>query len=376
MLRSSDGHRFMLHDLALLDPTGLGPLPRVPLVPPDILRRHHCLRPTDDRFKAAARLLQALWREDRNLPPGTHTSPDGKRRLLGSRLSPAAGRAGAGFLAPEITVLVHRELAYREIGAVIDPDRLFLNLLSSQQLTFNCFAPLKLDLALATGVFRRLLPEVDLSVTDILFEHAPGRRSSLFTGDSTAFDLLVRYRTARGGVGFVAIEIKYSEGMVEPLAERRARYDELSGASRLFVDSESEALRKNPLQQLWREHLLAQSVIDQSLYSEGVLVLIGPQHNWRVQRAGDLYRHQLDELLPGRVQFMSITLEQVIAAIASAGNPDHARQLYRRYCDFWLVDGEIELAAQGARERAAHAKCGTESRVLLLPGPNTTGPAN
>ena len=62
----------------------------------------------------------------------SYTSPDGKRRLLGSRLSPAAGRAGAGFLSPEIATLVWRELAYREIGAVIDPDRLFMNLLSSQ----------------------------------------------------------------------------------------------------------------------------------------------------------------------------------------------------------------------------------------------------
>ena len=150
----------MLHP-SLFDPSGLGPLPRVPLVPPDILRRHHCLRTTDDRFTAAARLLQSLWRTDRNLPPGTHTSPDGKRRLLGSRLSPAAGRAGAGFLTPEIWALVRRELAYREIGAVIDPDRLCLNLLSSQQLTFNLFGPLKRNLALATGVFRRLLPGVE-----------------------------------------------------------------------------------------------------------------------------------------------------------------------------------------------------------------------
>src|SRR3954451_563102 len=186
----------MLHDLTLFDPTGLGPLPRVPLVPPEVLRWHHCLRPTDDRFKAAARLLQALWREDRNLPPGTYKSPDGKRRLLGSRLSPAAGRAGAGLLTREIWALVRRELAYREIGAVIDPDRLCLNLLSSQQLTFNLFGPLKRDLALATGVVRHLLPGVGRNVTDILFEHAPGRRSSRYTGDSTAFDVLVGYRTA------------------------------------------------------------------------------------------------------------------------------------------------------------------------------------
>ncbi len=114
----------MLHP-SLFDPSGLGPLPRVPLVPPDVLRRHHCLRTTDDRFTAAARLLQSLWRADRNLPPGTHTSPDGKRRLLGSRLSPAAGRAGAGFLTPEIWTLVRRELAYLGTLASAFRDRRF-----------------------------------------------------------------------------------------------------------------------------------------------------------------------------------------------------------------------------------------------------------
>src|SRR3954453_486744 len=312
--RSSDGPRFMLHP-SLFDPSGLGPLPRVPLVPPDILRRHHCLRTTDDRFTAAARLLQSLWRVDRNLPPGTHTSPGGKRRLLGSRLSPTAGRAGAGFLTPEIGALVRRELAYREIGAVIDPDRLCLNLLSSQQLTFNLFGPLKHDLALATRVVRRLLPGVDLNVTDILFEHAPGRRSSRYTGDSTAFDLLACYHTARGGRGFVALELEYSEGMGEPLAETRSRYDQLSRASGLYGDPDSPSLRRSPLQQLWREHLLAQSMVEQGHYTEGVLVLIGPELNWRVQRAGELYRTQLAEASPARVGFASLTLEQVLVAL-------------------------------------------------------------
>jgi len=47
--------------------------------------------------------------------------------------------------------------------------------------------------------------------------------------------------------------------MREPEAKLLPCYDELSEASGLFVEP---ALRSSPLQQLWREYLLAQSMID------------------------------------------------------------------------------------------------------------------
>ena len=64
-----------------------------------VLKKHHVHEPLDTRFRSAARLLQALWREDRNLPIGSYVNEHGKRRKLGSR-------------------------AYREIGALIDAERL------------------------------------------------------------------------------------------------------------------------------------------------------------------------------------------------------------------------------------------------------------
>jgi hypothetical protein len=75
---------------SLFDPVGLGP---IPLVPSDVLKRHGCLRPTEDRFKAAARLLQSLWRQDQGYPVGDYLSLDGKP-LGGSSTSPAASRVG------------------------------------------------------------------------------------------------------------------------------------------------------------------------------------------------------------------------------------------------------------------------------------------
>ena len=107
------------------------PINQLPLIPADVLKKHRIHEPLDTRFRSAARLLQALWRKERDLPIGSYVSKDGKRRKLGSRISEAAGRGGGNFLTPEIAHIARREVAYREIGALIDEERLATNLLSS-----------------------------------------------------------------------------------------------------------------------------------------------------------------------------------------------------------------------------------------------------
>ena len=73
---------------------------QLPLVPANVLKKHHVHEPLDPRFRSRARLLQSLWREDRALPIGSYVNEDGKRRKLGSRTSEAAGRTGGNFLTP------------------------------------------------------------------------------------------------------------------------------------------------------------------------------------------------------------------------------------------------------------------------------------
>jgi hypothetical protein len=43
-----------------------------------------------------------------------------------------------------------------------------------------------------------------------------------------------------------------------------------------------------------------------------------------------------------KVRFVNLTLEDVIEVIRLS-DPPHAEALHRLYCDFWLVDGELEL---------------------------------
>jgi PD-(D/E)XK nuclease superfamily protein len=63
------------------------PIHQLPLSPANILKKRLVHEPLDPPFRSAARLLQALWREDRDLPIGSYVNEDGKRRKLGSRIS-------------------------------------------------------------------------------------------------------------------------------------------------------------------------------------------------------------------------------------------------------------------------------------------------
>lgn len=313
---------------------------RLPLIPDEILRAHQVSYPLDTRFRSSARLLQSIWRDRQGMPSGMYTDGRGRRRKLGSRLAPPAAARGGNFLSADISRLVRRELAYREPGALIEEERVWANLLSSMPLAFNLFGLLKLDRELAGRVVANLFPELAGEVCHVQFEHSPARGDLAFTADNTAFDVFISCRTAAGAKTFIAIEVKYSEAMTEPEPRMRARYDDLSVSSDLYTDADDPALRRNPLQQLWREHMLAQSLVQNGLYDSGVFVLVAPHLNNDVQRAALAYSKLL-AVTGGTAAFMNVTLEDVIGSLKGSGAPDQAEALSDRYCDFRPVHALI-----------------------------------
>jgi len=317
----------------------------LPAVPESILRRHRVLETYDSRFRSCARLLQALWRAEQEIPIGTHAAADGTSRKMGSRISDTAGAQGRNFMTPEIARLAWREHAYREPGAMIDEQRLWTNMLSSHPLTYNVLGPLRLDLSLATKVLGAMCPDlIDARVTGVAFEHSPGRRDPLLTDDRTAFDAIITYVSAAGEFGFVALELKYSESAWEQQKDLRDRYAELMPATGLFIDPAAAELRKAPLQQFMREHVLAQASIMRGDYSEGRFIVIAPTLNLPVLKACRRYEAHLVAVDERAVGFGVWTLEALIAVLREHGDAAHADGLYRRYCDWSLVDDEIETS--------------------------------
>ncbi len=309
---------------------------RLPLVPEATLKAHKVHVSYDTRFRACARLLQSLRREAAGWKLGGFLEPSGRRRTYGHLLGPTEAAEGANFVSPEIFQLVKRELCYREPGAMIDDSRVFANMLASMPLAFNLFGALSLDRGLAERWVAEVAPDLAGKVSHIQFEHSPGRGDPALTADGTAFDVFISLRLEDGRKAFLAVEVKFSEGMTEPPARLRPRYDELSVASGLYLEPEEPALRKGPLQQLWRQHMLAQAMVMNGLFDAGRVIVVAPALNTEVQRACDRY----DRLLAkgsGQVGFEAVALETAISALASAGAPDHARVVADRYINFGPV---------------------------------------
>lgn len=329
----------------------INPAP-LPLVPHAILRQHHVHEQSDTRFRAAARLLQSLWRDNQALDIGVHRTRRGGHRKLGSRLAPDAAATGRTFLHPSIAAVARYELAYREPGALIAEERLMTNLLSSSGLVFNLFAPLRLDRQRAAIILRRLLPKADIAeVLHVAFEHSPGRSEAAFTRDKTAFDAAFVYRRSDGGKGLVAIEVKYADGMSDLPSGDFGHYDDLGQASGLFRAPPVQLLQSSAFSQLAREHLLAQATVMNGIYDEAHFVLIAPRLNHQVTRAAGLYAANLASPLPGAVPFWFIELEQVIDAYRRGGDADYALAVEDRYARWDRIDALVRDALTRPKEK-------------------------
>lgn len=298
-----------------------------PFVPSDeILVEHHVLVRSDNAFQRVARLRQALWREGCGLPVGLHRGAP-----LGSRLAmPFAKETLANYLTDTIRDVVRSEVgdAASSVGKMYSEPRIFEDLLSSQPLCFNLFAELKADLVLASRVFEVLLERPGIRVEEIAFEHSPGRGDARFTGDHSAFDVFVAYLDGEAR-GFVGIEVKYVENLAQPEARHRVRYDEVAMAMGVFGAGTLERLRRAPLEQLWRDHLLVGSLAldPASGFAHGTFAVIWPSENSIVGAAVEEYAACLTDASA----FSAWTLENVLAAFDSAGAGPWCEALRTRY---------------------------------------------
>ena len=219
---------------------------------------------------------------------------------------------------------------------MVDEQRLWTNLLSSMPLAFNVFGPLKQDLRFAGAVCRKLWPDLIEDVIQIQFEHSPARGDLAFTGDGTSFDVFITGRSPSGAKTFVAIEVKYSESMNEGSAKPRPRYDDLAQTCGLYKDPVAAELRAAPVQQLFREHMLAKTLVTSRLYDKGIFVCVAPRLNWQVQRACSIYADHLTDA-DFTCPFQVVALENLIDALGGKGRQRFVADLRERYTDFTPV---------------------------------------
>lgn len=295
-----------------------------------LLIKHKVNHNGDNIFTQNARLLQSLWREQlTDISCG-----------YGNYFCNSVPKS-SNFLTYGIYKVVQDTLKNKESGAVIDKSRLFYNLLSSQPLAFNLFGELKNNLDLATKVFYELgLLQKNNKVDDIIFEHSPGRNNKDFIEDKTAFDVFIKYSDLDDHNGFIGIEVKYAEDMKDKPSSHKDKYDEVAQRSGIFDKNNYDKLKQKPIQQIWREHLLCLSII-QNQHIDGKYLFIYPQDNIQCENAIKQYKECLKSDVEN-TYFIAITLEKIIETIRQVSDKKSTNSwfeiFYQRYLDFSKID--------------------------------------
>jgi len=294
---------------------------------------HECVDKSE--FQRKARILQAIWRKEKGYP----VSRKGER-VYGARLEmPWAEETLSNYMSDVAKAAVHKEVLSpeRDKGKLYSKPRIFNNLLSSQPLCFNLFAEVQQNLELATSVVQDMgLKQVE-NVTAVEFELSPGRGDPEYTGDRSAFDVFVEYRTNDGKSGFLGIEVKYHENLLGEAASHRERYDEVALMAGCFKEESLIKLRSQPLQQIWRDHLLACSVIQHGDYDEGAFVFLYPEMNLHCRDALAEYA----ECLVSDDTFKIWTLKSLVDAIQSHPGGEYVESVRDRYLNFGKVEEKI-----------------------------------
>ncbi len=301
----------------------------------------------DEPFQRVLRARQSAWRERAGLPIGLHRGAP-----LGSRIAmPFAEHTLANFLSETVRERVRREVLSpdRDREKLFGRPRIFADTLSSQPLCFNLFAELDADHELAGRLVSALLADEPVPhrteprgkgegvrVTGIEIEYSPGRGDLRYTGDRSAFDTFIRYERD-GRRGFLGIEVKYHEALREAASPHRSRYAEIAASMGEHRPEMLESLKQRPIQQIWRDHLLAGALrLDPTQgYDEGHFGLLYPAENPRCAAAVAAYRQTLygdEDQSPARPStFHAWTLERVCGHLQALGAGPFLRPFVDRY---------------------------------------------
>jgi len=293
---------------------------------------------SDNRFTHQARMLQGWYRANiLKLPQGHGPTKNSKLLLPNMIPSQSKGFPPYNFLNTAIYQSAIARLQRKDIGGTIEEYRLFHNMLSSQPMAFNLFAPLAQNMKLATQFFRQIYPDVQ-QVSEIIIEYAPLPYKE-YLGDRTAFDVFVVYKNNFNQRGFIGIEMKYTEAF-SPTEYETARYKELTNmASSPFSKGAGELKRYN---QLWRNTMLAYSMLSKpkSEYQHGHILLAYMKEDAHVEEMLPDFKKCLKQ---PEVWFQALDVRDIINILQNQSLTEDEQKWIKefslRYFRFDLVEG-------------------------------------
>jgi len=263
----------------------------------------------DDEFKTKARLHQSKYRSE-ILQVDFYE--------YGNRLTKADAVNLMNFY-PKLGVPVTLRNRYPKYSK-----GLYADMLRSEHIPFNVFAPLKQDLILAKQVFNRLLINIEIaSVNRIEVEYAPNPASD-FLNDRTSFDAYIEFKTSTNESGILGIEVKYTEheyklkkGSKEDsdINNPDSPYNRISAEQNLFVPDAIPHLKSDMLRQIWRNHLLGESMLihPQLNFKHFISIILYPSGNLHFEEAIPNYQSYL--LPEQKHKLQGITFETLFQSL-------------------------------------------------------------
>lgn len=201
-------------------------------------------------FRKRARIHQAWWRINVLREPYAGYC---------SRINDE-DRVGKNFLTDNIRAVVYKTLKDRtaESRGLIEANRLYSNLLSSQPLCFNFFGELSADKDFALRVLKSWWPELT-KVVNVIFEFAP-------TGhfDNSAFDVAFEVMAGERK-GLIGLECKYTDTF-SIVRYTNQEYDRLFDGSAFKENELIENVTHPKYNQLFRNQMIAEALKERKIY--------------------------------------------------------------------------------------------------------------
>lgn len=262
----------------------------------------------DDMFKKKARKHQSEYR----------LKLEANYKDYGNRLDENGAKNGLNFYTEisEIFEKVQERYPYKY-------SPLYYDMLRSEHIPFNFIIPFAINIEnnLAETVFSFLLGRRIKKVQKICVEWWPEPKSD-FLNDNTAFDTYMEYLDEHDTIHAVGIEFKYTEREYEYnkkeqelLFDQNSIYWQKADISKLYKPQTQEQLRTKALKQMFRNHLLGETLLFSKKFSylhSFTSVLLYPSGNTHFKDHTKKYQQLLD--LNRYLSFIPLTFEEFISA--------------------------------------------------------------
>lgn len=261
----------------------------------------------DDEFKAKARMHQFSFRENELKDFYDEKNP----QVI---LSPNASRKGLIFCE------IYRDLILQKVGR-FGTSALFSNMLRSEHIPYNIFAPMEEDFNAATLLFNDIIGG-GISYIENIYIEFPGYTAdkSQYLKDGTSFDTFIEYISTDGSKGGIGIEVKYTEkgyriGHKEKgdIENPNSPYHLKTKESGYYISSLNvlSFIKANHLRQIWRNHILGYSMLSRGDIQHFHHIHFYPQGNKHFHEyAIPEYRKLLSQ--NGKKTFIPLTYEELM----------------------------------------------------------------